>query len=351
MAARTVRLAIVGTGGMAHSHAGQFREIPGVKLVAACDVIEEKARAFAEKFGIPRWTTDLDAIVGDDAIDAVTVVTPDNHHAPVSLAAIGAGKHVLCEKPLAENYADASRMARAARRKGVIHGVNLSYRGSGGLYKIRQLVESGRLGTIHHVEASYLQSWLSSNGWGDWRKTPGFLWRLSRKHGSMGALGDIGIHILDFATFPVGRLKAIQCTLKTFPKVKGNRLGEYTLDANDTALIQAEFDGGALGTVSMTRWATGHANSLHLQVHGDLGAARLDLDRDFNQIETCIGEARHKTVWKTVPCKSVPDNYQRFIRAIRSGKQGEPGFDRGAQVQKWLDACFTAHEKGAWIKV
>ena len=149
----------------------------------------------------------------------------------------------------------------------------------------------------------------------------------------------------------MGPVKAVQCTLKTFPKAKGNRVGEYVLDANDSSLIQVEFANGALGSITATRWATGYDNSLKLQVHGDEGAARLDLDRNPHEVETCLGRARHKSEWKTVACKPAPTNYRRFIRGIRSGKQGEPGFDRGAQVQKWLDACFTAHEKGTWTKV
>ena len=109
---------------------------------------------------------------------------------------------------------------------------------------------------VRHVEAHYLQGWLTSQYWGDWRSSPHWLWRLSTRHGSLGVLGDLGVHIVDFATFPVGRIKTINCTLKTLHKAAGDRIGEYVLDANDTAVITAEFANGAVGAITTTRWAT-----------------------------------------------------------------------------------------------
>jgi predicted dehydrogenase len=340
-----IKLALVGTGGMAHAHANAFQKIRGVKLVAACDVDETRVKEFAAKFGIPKTYTSLDALLAESGVDAVANVTPDAHHAPVSLKVIAAGKHILCEKPLATNYDDARKMAAAAKRKGVIHMVNFSYRNSSALQKAAELVQKGALGEIRHVEAHYLQSWLSSSVWGEWSTTPAWLWRLSTAHGSKGVLGDIGVHILDMASFPVGPMSSLRCKLKTFPKAKGNRIGDYTLDANDSALIHVEFANGALGSITTTRYGTGHQNSLQLSVHGTEGALRIDLDKSYTQLETCIGKDRHSAAWKTLECKATPNMYERFVKSIRSGVNDQPDFHRGAEIQKALDACVLSDDE------
>ena len=194
-----IRLAIIGTGGIAGSHATNFSKIPGCQIVAGCDVDAAKAAAFCAKHSIPKAYSDLDLMLKECAIDAVVNATPDRFHAPHSIKAIQAGKHVLCEKPLALNYAEAATMVKAAKSKGVINMVNLSFRNAPALHKAHQLISSGKLGTIVHVDASYLQSWLVSTQWGNWRTLPALTWRLSTRHGSAGVLGDIGIHLVDFA--------------------------------------------------------------------------------------------------------------------------------------------------------
>lgn len=347
----SIGIGIIGTGAMAQVHAEAFAEIRGVKVVAACDVVAERAAEFAQRNSIPRTFTDCDDILDDEAVDAVCIVTPDDSHADLSIQSIAAGKHVLCEKPLATSYDDALRMTRAAKRKGIVHMVNFSYRRSAALYRARKLVESGALGEIRHVEASYLQSWLVSPAWGDWRTDPKWLWRLSTRHGSRGTLGDIGVHIVDFATFPVGAVKAVHCTLKTFPKAPRNRIGEYRLDANDTALMQFEYAGGALASVTATRWATGYANRLALQIHGDEGAVRIDLDKSYDHLDVCRGRATATADWKTVTAARVPTIYERFVRGIRTGEPVEPDFERGAEVQKILDNCAMSSDDGTWRRM
>ena len=349
---KKIRIGIVGTGGMANCHATEFLKIPGVELAAVCDVDAKRAEEFAAKHGGSAAVfTDFKKLLSEGGVDAISNVTPDSLHAPLSLQAIAAGKHILCEKPLATNHADALRMARAAKKAGVINMVNFSYRNSSALQMAAQLVRDGELGEIVHVEASYLQSWLSSQIWGDWKTTPAWLWRLSSKHGSKGVLGDIGVHILDFASLPVGPIRSIQARLKTFTKLKGKRMGEYPLDANDSALMQVEYANGALGVIHTTRWATGHANSLFLRVHGTKGALRLDLDKSYNELEVCLGEDIHKAKWTTLKAPQTPSIYERFITAIQTGKQGEPDFARGAEIQKALDACFESDKLGQAVRI
>jgi len=346
-----VRLGVVGTGGMAGWQARNFQGIRGCKIVAACDVVEERVEAFGRQFGVRAVYTDVDGMLAEAEMDAITNVTPDAFHAPISLKAVARGLHVLCEKPLAVNYADAKKMADAARRKGVINMVNLSYRNSSAIHKAHELVQEGVIGSVKHVEAGYLQGWLSTMDWKALEQRPGALWRLSSRHGSKGVLGDLGVHILDFASYPVGDIKSVNCRLKTFPKVKGDRIGEYVLDANDSAVITVELAGGAVGTVHTTRWATGQSNSIRLRIYGDRGAIIADLDQSYGELQLYRLRPGGKGKWQTVKCKATPSIYQRFIKSIQTGVNDQPDFARGAAIQKALDACFESHQEGRAVVV
>jgi predicted dehydrogenase len=249
------------------------------------------------------------------------------------------------------NYPEAMTMVKAAKSKRVINMVNLSYRNAPAIQKAHQMIADGELGTIVHVDASYLQSWLVSIQWGDWRTSPGLAWRLSKRHGSMGVLGDVGIHLFDFASYAVGGVKSVNAHLKTFTKVKGKRLGEYVLDANDTALMQVEFKNGALGMLHATRWATGHLNSIQLLVCGTKGALRINLDRATDKLDLSIGKDLDPAKWKELKCPKTPSIAQRFIKSIRTGVNDQPDFQRGAEVQKILDACFLSNAQGKWVTV
>ncbi len=348
---KTVRLAIIGTGGMANWHAENFKKIKSCRLVAACDVDHERAKAFAEKHGIPESFSDAGALLAWGKFDAVSIVTPDPFHAPVSLQCLRAKKHVLCEKPLALNYADARKMTLAAAKAGVVNMVNFSYRDWPCIQAAAAAVARGEIGEIRHVEASYLQAWLPSKVWGDWRTTPAWLWRLSSKHGSKGVLGDIGVHIVDYATFPCGPVKEVYCRLKAFPKAPGNQVGEYTLDANDSAVLNVEFANGALGTIHTSRWVGGHGNRLALKIAGTKGTIAMDSEVSTTSYKICNGRQLDKNEWREVKCKPVLSNYQRFIAAIRSGTQGEADFARGAEVQRVLDACFASDLKRRPVKL
>jgi predicted dehydrogenase len=346
-----IRLAIIGTGGMAHHHAKKFKEIGGCEIAAACDIDRTRVDTFCADHGVAEAYTSEKELLKHAPIDAVSVVTPDAFHAPISIQCLRAGKHVLCEKPLAVCHEDAARMVAAARKSGRIHMVNLSYRDWPCLQEVATLILQGGLGEIRHVEASYLQAWLASKIWGDWRTTPAWLWRLSQKHGSKGVLGDIGVHIIDFATFPAGPIAKVFCRLKTFPKAPRNRIGEYVLDANDSAALTVEFKSGALGVIHTTRWSGGHANRLYLKISGTQGTVEIDSDRSIASYRICAGEGFDKVEWIEVKCAATPNNYERFLRSIRTGEQDQPDFVRGAEVQKILDACVESDRLGRMVKV
>jgi predicted dehydrogenase len=337
-----VRLAIIGTGGMAHTHARNFQAIRGCTLVAAADIDRARVEKFCAEFQIPSAYTDAGNLLSESGCDAVTIVAPDAAHTPLALQALRAGKHVLCEKPLALNHRDALRMAAAAKRSGKVNMVNFSYRNWPALEAVAAVVRSGDIGEVRHVEASYLQCWLSSKVWGDWRTSPGWLWRLSSRHGSRGTLGDIGVHILDFATYPAGPVSSVFCKLKTFHKAPRDRIGPYALDANDSVVMAVEFANGAVGSIHTTRWAAGHANRLYLKISGTRGALEIDSDRSTTSYRVCSGRDLDKAKWRERNASAVPTIYSRFITAIRTGKAGQPDFARGAEIQKVLDACFKS---------
>lgn len=346
-----VRLAIVGTGGMANHQAGHFKKIRGCKLVAGMDIDRDRAEAFCKNHGIPSAYTDLDTMLANEEIDAVTVVVSDAAHKPVSIKCLKQGKHVLCEKPLALNHAEAREMVRVARQSGKINMVNFSYRNWPAIHGIAKLVKAGRLGDLRHVEANYLQTWLTSPVWGEWRTNPAWLWRLSKKHGSQGALGDIGVHILDFATYPAGAVDNVYCKLKAFNKAPRNRIGEYKLDANDSAVISVEFKNGALGTIHTTRWASGHVNRLYLKISGTKGTVEFDSEKSENTYRICAGRDVKGVNWKEAKAPAVPTNFQRFITSIRTGINAQADFARGAEIQRILDACFHSDAKNRPVKV
>jgi predicted dehydrogenase len=346
-----IKIGIVGTGGMANAHAKAFQGIAGCRLVAACDVVPRKAKSFAERYDIPGVYTDVVKMLDGTPLDAIANVTSDAAHCPVSLAAIGRGKHVLCEKPLAVDYPEARKMAAAARRKGVINMVNLSYRNAPAIHRARALVDGGAIGRVIHVEASYLQSWLSAKHWGDWRKGSEWLWRLSTSHGSRGVLGDLGVHILDFASYAAGDIKRVTCRLRTFSEVKGKTFRRYKLDACDSAVTVVELANGAIGTIHTSRWATGHANSLLLRIFGDEGGIVVDLDRSYDELQICRGKDVDRQKWRSLRCRRTPDMYHRFITSIRAGDNDQPDFARGAAVQKVIDACFESDAKRRAVSV
>jgi predicted dehydrogenase len=336
-----IRLAVLGTGNMAAQHARLFMADPRVEVVSAIDVDAGRASAFADKHGIEKSFGSLEDALSWGKFDAVSNVTPDAAHHPTTMKIIAANKHVLCEKPLAENYALADEMARAAGEAGLINMVNLSYRNIAALQKARKLIQSGEIGEIRHVEASYRQSWLVGNHWGDWRTEPTWLWRLSDKHGSKGVLGDVGIHILDFATYAIGMMPiSLQARLKTFHKSGGDKIGDYPLDANDSASMQVEFENGALGVIHASRFMTGYGNVLKLDVFGTAGAIEIVHGLDWTEIRLCSGEDVHTQAWRRVISDAVPTIHTKFIDAVAGGVNGEPSFRRGADLQAILDMCF-----------
>lgn len=345
-----MRLLILGTGNMAGAHARAFRAIDGVTLAACVDIDAARAGTFAREHGIPQVHATLGAALKSGGFDAITNTTPDAAHFPTTMEALEAGLHVFCEKPLATNHADARIMTETARAAGVINGVNLTYRNVSALHKAREIIAGGGLGEIRHFEAAYLQSWLTQPAWGDWRTEAAWLWRLSTGHGSNGVLGDIGIHIFDFATFAAGSdISEFTVQLKTFDKAKDNRIGEYVLDANDSMMMTAELASGATGVIHATRFAPGHLNDLSLRIFGTDGGLELTNSGPLGTLRMCAGPDLVTAIWRDVALSPVSTNYERFAEAVRTGGGMTPDFAVAARLQSVIDAALASERNSSPI--
>ena len=347
MTVKSLRILVLGTGGMARNHVEHLSAIPGVTIVAGVDTRPEQLATFCDTHKIAGRFTSLDEAIKWGQFDAATNVTPDPVHYATTMVLLAAGKHVLCEKPLSTDQHKAREMADAAAKAGVINMVNLTYRNVPALQKAALMVAAGDIGPVRHFEASYLQSWLTQAAWGDWKTEPQWLWRLSSKHGSKGALGDIGIHIVDFATFVAGSFPAeVSCRLKTFHKAPGDQIGDYVLDANDSFVMHMALQNGAMGTVSATRFASGHHNDLRLRIYGDKGGLEVSFENAVSRLRACLGDAVNKPEWTEVETPDVPMVYQRFVAAIRGEGAAIPDFNRGADLQRVLDLAEQSDAEG-----
>ena len=347
-----MRLIIVGTGNMAEAHAKAFQAINGVSIVGAVEIDADRREKFAAKFDIEHSFESVEDALTWGQFDAVSNVTPDAVHYSTTLPFLAAGKHVLCEKPLATNARDAAEMATKAESAGVVNMVNLTYRNVSALQKAQELIGSGAIGEVRHVEAAYLQSWLTNPAWGDWQTEQRWLWRLSTAHGSHGVLGDVGVHILDFASFATGMdFASVQAKLHTFDKAPGGKIGEYTLDANDSFSLSGALENGALASVHATRFASGHHNDLSLRVFGTKGGVEISNTGDLGTMRTCLGADLETALWHDVALEPVLTNFERFAMAVESGQGALPDFAHAARLQAVLGAAMQSDASGLAIQL
>ena len=336
----------------------------------------ENARAFADAFDVPHVLTDWREAVADPDIHVIDVCTPGDSHVDIAIAALEAGKHVLCEKPLANSVEGAERMvaaAEAARAAGVRSMVGFSYRRVPALAYAKRLVDEGRIGEIRHIRALYLQDWIAD---------PEFplVWRLDKDAAGSGALGDVGAHIIDLATFLTGqRLTGVSALTETFVKTRpklasqtggltatgSEERGEVTVD--DAAVWIGRTDGGALATFEATRFAVGRKNAMRVELNGSKGSVAFDFERmnelEFFDFTEPAVEAGFRRILVTDPDHpyagawwppghglgyehTFNNEVADFAAAIVEGRDPEPSFAEGLAVQRVLQAVeeSAAHE-------
>ncbi|PPF64240.1 dehydrogenase [Clavibacter michiganensis] len=316
-----------------------------------------RAEDAAEQWGWAQSSDDWRSVVARDDIDVVDIVTPGDSHAEIACAALSAGKHVICEKPLANSVDEARAMADAARSAtadGVLAMVGFTYRRVPAVTLARDLVAQGHIGDVRQVTASYHQDWLVDP------QSP-FTWRLDKSLAGSGALGDIGAHAIDLAQFVTGyTVTSVSGTIETLvperPDADG-RLSPVTVD--DRAVFVGRLDNGVLGNFEVSRMSTGRKNSLRLEVAGTLGALSFDLE-DLNSLQfydatvdparrgfskIVVTEPEHPYIEAWWPAGHMlgyehgfSHQVRDFVHAVSAGEQPRPSFDDGLQVQRVLDA-------------
>ncbi len=378
-ARRTLGVGMVGYAfmGRAHSQAwrtvGHFFELPfAPRMAAICGRDHAAVAAAARRLGWAAWETDWKRLVDRDDVELVDVCTPGSSHAEISIAALEAGKHVLCEKPLANTVDEARAMAAAASRAaavGVRAMVGFNFRRVPAVALAKELIAGGRLGAVRQVRAAYLGAHLVD---------PEFplVWRLRAEEAGSGALGDLGAHAVDLAQHLVGdHIAGVSGLTETFvrerPLPEGGGRGPVTVD--DAALFIARFGGGAVGSFEATRFATGHAEGLSVEVNGELGSVVWELG-SLNQLRVFDATADPATQgFRTVQVTKAghpyagawwPDGHtigyehtftheaRDLLVAIAAGKDPVPSFADGLQVQQVLDAVQRSAAAGStWTEV
>jgi predicted dehydrogenase len=353
-----IKVGVIGTGAIArlrHLPAYKACEAAGTaEIVAVSDVMEESAKSAAAQFGVPHAFTDYRDLLALP-LDAVSVCTPNSSHEAISLAALDAGMHVLCEKPLALDYDGARRMAERARAAGVKTAVNFRYRWIPAAGFVHDLIAGGELGEIFHVYANYFNGSMAD-------PTTPISWRQSRAESGSGALGDLASHLIDLLRWWIGEFASVSGSLRTFtaerPLTTG---GTGAVDVDDAVTFHARFTNGAEGVLNASRTALGRNNHQRIEVYGTKGALIYEIekwDEGGDRIQLCLGsgQARYNgfaTV--TVPPAYLLGTPQRvmtdFIDAIRAGHMPSPNFDDGVHCQAVLDAVVLSDREGRAVDV
>jgi len=281
----TIGVGMLGYGFMGRAHTNALRKIgyiswpppADIRLVAIAGRTESHVLGAAERFGFQRAVTDWHELIDDPEIQLFDNLGPNSLHAEPTVAAARAGKHVVCEKPLARTAQEAHEVWQAVAAAGVKHLCAFNYRFVPAVRLARQMIEAGELGEIHHFRSSYLQDWLVDPA------APA-TWRLDVNQAGSGALGDLGAHVIDQARYLVGEIRAVSGRLKTFvPERDGTPV---TVDDAFEAVI--EFSTGAVGTIEASRFAAGRKNALTWEINGSRGSLAFDLER-LNELQISTG--------------------------------------------------------------
>jgi predicted dehydrogenase len=346
--------------GKAHSNAwrnvASYFDVPAFKRRVLVGRDKEGVAEAAAKYGWAESATDWRAVIARDDIQIVDICAPGFMHAEIAIAALAAGKHVLVEKPLANTLAEAEAMAAAARSaqdNGVQSMIGFNYRRVPALALARELIAEGRLGTIRHVRAAYLQDWLVDPD------SP-MTWRLNKDTAGSGALGDIASHAIDQVLFLLGeQVTEVAGRLHTFTPSRPGPNGPEQVTVDDAAWTTLTLASGAIASVEVSRVATGQKNSLKLEIYGDKGALLFDLE-DLNELgfldatlpareqgfrRILVNEPEHPYLeawwpqghvigWEHTFTHEIRD----FLRAVGSGTQPSPSFEDGLTVQRILAA-------------
>lgn len=385
---KRLNVALVGAGFMGKAHTVAYSNMPKFfwpapaypVLKTLCDIDPKIAEDSCERFGYEKWCTDWHDVVNDPEIDVVSICTPNNAHAPIAIAALNAGKHVLCEKPIASTRKDAEAMAAAAAeaaKKGVISMNAYQYRRVPALVLAKKFIDEGSIGKILNVRCTYLQSWSAD-------PSSPLSWRFQKDIAGAGTLGDIASHVIDIAQMLAGDIDSVVSTVKTYiterPVQEGGvdllgtvKLGpdakKAPVDVDDENSFLVKFKSGAVGSIEATRNAWGRNNFITVELHGTEGSLYFNYER-LNELQVCFAKdpddrRGFKTIYTgpahfygevtwNIPGMNIGYGELKtieiydFIKAIVEGKQPTTNFQVGYQVEKVCDAVMKSSESGKW---
>jgi predicted dehydrogenase len=385
---RTLNVAMIGGGFMGKAHALAYAAMPMFfwpapaipRRKAIVDVTADLAETARERFGFDEASADWKAVVGRKDIDIVDIVTPNDSHAEIAIAAARAGKHIICEKPLARTGAEAKTMLDAVEAAGVTHMVAFNYRRTPAVALARKYIEDGRIGKILSFRGTYLQDWSADpNG--------PLSWRFQKKIAGSGAVGDIGTHVIDLARYLVGEISAVNAVVKTYVESrpvqasgfdqlaasdKSGKGPRAPVDVDDEMLTLVRFEGGATGSIEATRNAYGRNNFITFEIHGDKGSIAFNYERmdelevmfaddpadarGFRTVYTGPAHPYGAALWP-IPALGVGYGETKiiecfdFISAVVTGERPSPNFRDGCRVSEIADAILRSGEAQTWMSV
>jgi len=387
MAKKTVNVALIGTKFMGKAHSNAFRQVgrffdlpaqPVMKVICGKDPAGTKAAA--EQFGWEEYDTDWKRVVARPDIDVVDISSSGDMHAKMAIAAAKAGKHIICEKPLANTIKEAEDMLKAVKASGVKHMCGFTYRFNPAIQTIKNLISTGKLGTIFHFRACYLQDWIVD---------PEFPlnWRLTKEGAGSGALGDIGAHITDLCQFLIGDIAEVAAATETFIKERPlaeaqatiaaksqkttGKKGKVTVD--DAAIFLARFkNGNTLGTFEATRFAPGRRNYNAIEIYGSKGSILWNQEemqqfhyynmadpaelQGFRKVFATDGVHPYAANWwpsaHNIGYEHLfTHEVYEFLRQLNAKKVDYPTFEDGLKCQRVLGAVEKAAKSRKWEKV
>jgi predicted dehydrogenase len=385
---KKLNVAMIGSGFMGKAHSLAYSAMPSffwpppavpVRKVVV-DMTEELASGARDRLGFDEYASRWQDVIARHDIDIVDICTPNSSHAEIAIAAAKAGKHILCEKPLAMDAPEAKAMLDAVEAAGVTHMVAFNYRQTPAVILAKHLIDSGRLGEILTVRGQYMQDWSADPG------TP-LSWRFQSKLAGSGALGDVGTHIIDMTRFLVGEFESVNAIVRTHIPERPVQKGAFDkmasasrdtggakgpVDVDDAFITMIRFENGAVGFIEATRNAYGHHNGLGFEINGTRGSLIFDYQR-MNELNVMLADdppelhgfrtvymgPAHpygENLWpipglgvgyidvKIIECFS-------FVKAIMESRAAQPSFRDGYQIARIADAILASGESQKWERV
>ncbi|WP_339283035.1 Gfo/Idh/MocA family oxidoreductase [Oceanobacillus sp. FSL K6-3682] len=372
----SIRVGMIGYQFMGRAHSIAYRNIPFYfknttrpVLQTLCGRNSQNVSRAASEMGWSSSETEWEKMIQREDIDLIDIVSPNHTHAEIAIAAAEAGKHVICEKPLATTLEDAKRMLEAVEKAGVMHMVCHNYRFAPAIQLAKKMIEEGQLGKIYHIRAVYLQDWLID-------PSAPVTWRLQKERTGSGALGDIGSHIIDLARFLVSEISEVSGLLETFikerPSAAENTDEKELVTVDDASIFTTKFENGALGVFEASRFATGNRNGNRIEINGEKGSIRWDLE-NMNHLHVYLeNDSVELQGFRTINCTGevypYGENYwppghilgyeHTFINLIKTmmdsikNKTLEvPNFKDGYLNQLVIHAVEESHRLKKWVKL